>query len=120
MPLRIHTPRLAHTAGALVALGFLVYIAVWVNNFKNNIFREHAGNTYTQQEVQDLHKAGDRREAVVPRIIHQIFHNWTDPENENIPSDWDETRQTCKDLHPDWENRVGGLRNHRLHQESLT
>lgn len=92
---------LAFITIVLVSLAFRITAFV-------HIFFEHAGVALTQQEVADAHSAvePDTRQAVVPRIIHQTFHNWTDPDDESLPSDWDETRQTCIDLNPDWEYRV--------------
>lgn len=46
------------------------------------------------------------REEHIPRIIHQVFHNWRDPGNETIPSDWDEVRKGCQDKNPGWEYHV--------------
>lgn len=77
-----------------------------------HIFGQHAGIAITQDEVLDLHTANtpDTRTQHIPKIIHQIFHNWHDPGNSTLPSDWQDVRQTCIDHNPDWEHRVSGIR----------
>lgn len=74
-----------------------------------NIFGEHAGMALTQPEVQAAHDLNDTRAQVVPKIIHQIFHNWIHPGNETLPSDWDKVRQTIIALNPDYELKVSQI-----------
>jgi hypothetical protein len=45
----------------------------------------------------------DARPQLIPKIIHQIFHDWR---NQSMPSDWEQLRQTCIDLNEDWEYMV--------------
>lgn len=73
-----------------------------------HIFGAHAGVAFTQAEIAAAHNevTADPRHQVVPKIIHQIFHNWTDPKNEMIPIDWDILRQTCIAKNQDYEYRV--------------
>jgi hypothetical protein len=42
----------------------------------------------------------------IPRIIHQVFHNWKDPGNETLPADWEAVRMTCVEKNKDWEYMV--------------
>ncbi|KAJ9137892.1 Mannosyl phosphorylinositol ceramide synthase SUR1 [Pleurostoma richardsiae] len=72
------------------------------------IFGPHAGVRLTQDEAALAHNSTtpDPRPQLVPKIIHQIFHNWKDPGNEAMPSDWDGLRQTCIDLNPGWEYKL--------------
>ena len=42
------------------------------------------------------------RDRVVPKIIHQIYHDWT-WHNGSMPLDWEETRQTCVEMNEGWE-----------------
>jgi inositol phosphorylceramide mannosyltransferase catalytic subunit len=76
------------------------------------IFTPHSGIALEQADVIAAHEAlavqPDKRPQVVPKIIHQIFHNWKDPGNATLPGDWATERQTCLDLHPDWEFKVRG------------
>lgn len=100
---RTRVGRFALYGGLLITLVFLVHVVFRLLDFKN-LFFEHAGQTIDQREALDLHEIPvDSRTPTVPRIIHQIFHNWTDAENESLPSDWDETRQSCIDLNPEWK-----------------
>ena len=88
-------------------LALLVFAIFRLSNFIH-IFRAHAGIAYNQPDVAAAHLAGaaDPRSQVVPKILHQIFHNWTDPEDEKLPSDWELMRQTCIEKNPDYEYRV--------------
>lgn len=71
------------------------------------IFFEHAGITITQPEVEAAYQgANETRPQLIPKIIHQVFHNWKDPGNETLPSDWDHVRKTCTDANPDFEYKV--------------
>lgn len=69
------------------------------------IFAEHSGISITQNEVALAHNATvpDARPQLIPKIIHQIFHDWR---NQSMPSDWEQLRQTCIDLNEDWEYMV--------------
>jgi hypothetical protein len=68
------------------------------------VFRPHSGVRITQVEIAKAH-AG-KRTPVVPKILHQIFHNWKDPGNDTLPAHWDAARQSCMTLNPDWEFKV--------------
>lgn len=93
--------------GALiVTLGIVVHSIFRIAAFIH-IFFDHAGVLLTQEEILNAHSAGDTRSLVVPRITHQIFHNWTHPEDETLPEDWKSTRQTCLDMNDGWEHHVG-------------
>ncbi|KAI0406083.1 nucleotide-diphospho-sugar transferase [Xylaria palmicola] len=101
---------------------FLVFILLFnillgIYNFANlfAFFRPHSGVSITQQEILDAFTsnrtgAGTAITArpVIPRILHQVFHNWTDPESTalDLPGDWEAARQSCIALHPDWEYRL--------------
>lgn len=75
---------------------------------QGGLFGEHSGFEVTQDEALMVHNATDpdTRPEVVPKLIHQIFHNWDDPDNETIPADWDEMRQSIIDLNPDYEYKL--------------
>ena len=71
------------------------------------LFFEHSGIAITQNEIAQAHPTGseDRRPQLIPKIIHQVFHDWK-YHNQTMPSDWDEVRQTCIDSNVGWEYRV--------------
>jgi inositol phosphorylceramide mannosyltransferase catalytic subunit len=52
------------------------------------IFFEHSGIALTQNEVAAAHSATvpDARQQVIPKIIHQVFHDWR---NDSMPADWE-------------------------------
>ncbi|KAK4496743.1 hypothetical protein PRZ48_012726 [Zasmidium cellare] len=93
---------LATIVGVLCALYLILRIVSFVH-----IFGQHEGVVLTQDEVLEAYQSQkplEHRTAYVPRIIHQIFHNWTDPDNEALPSQWNENRKSCVDLNPGWES----------------
>ena len=74
------------------------------------VFKPHSGNVFTQQQVADADSKGHQSapgKQVVPMIIHQIFHSWKNPENDTMPRQWNDARQSCIDLNPTWDIRVG-------------
>ncbi|RYO96568.1 hypothetical protein DL765_011547 [Monosporascus sp. GIB2] len=84
----------------LLILGFSRLIA-FANLFQ--LFKPHAGTRITQLEI-----ALERNTTtpVVPKIIHQIFHNWKDPHDITLPAHWQAARDTCIELNPDWEIKL--------------
>jgi mannosyltransferase OCH1-like enzyme len=71
------------------------------------IFFAHAGVAITQPQVAAAFpEITNTQQQHIPKIIHQIFHNWHDPGNDTLPSKWTKTRQTCVDLNPDFEFKV--------------
>lgn len=75
------------------------------------MFGGHAGTRITQLEIAIEHNSTtpDPRTAVVPKIIHQIFHNWNDPHDNTLPPHWEEARESCIRLNPDWDVKVSRL-----------
>lgn len=75
----------------------------------SHIFRAHSGPALTQEQIEIAYNSstgGDRKETI-PRIIHQIFHNFKDLSDNTIPGDWEAQRQTCIKHNPDFEYKVG-------------
>ncbi|KAH8892269.1 hypothetical protein GQ53DRAFT_600731, partial [Thozetella sp. PMI_491] len=77
------------------------------------IFGPHAGIRITQPQVLDAHNATDTRKAVVPKILHQIYQNWNDPNDSTLPSHWEDARKTCINLNPDWEFKLWDITSSR-------
>lgn len=73
-----------------------------------NIFFVHSGIILTQADAHLAHNSSspDSRPQLIPKITHQIFHNWRDPGNDTLPPDWVEARQTCLDKNPDFKHMV--------------
>lgn len=97
--------------GLLALASFLfIILAFRVASFVH-LFYEHAGTALTQQQVAKAYydSRTDLKKPPIPRIIHQIYHNWTDPSNEALPDDWRQTRQTCIDLNRNWDIRVSSM-----------
>lgn len=60
-----------------------------------NLFFDHPGIALTQQQAVDEFKAGNAtgdRPQLIPKIIHQVFHNWRQPGNDTLPADWVQVR----------------------------
>lgn len=75
------------------------------------LFKPHSGIRITQGEIAAAHKLKPGlRTPVVPKIIHQIFHNWHDATDDTLRPDWEAARKTCVDLHPGWEYMVSLLK----------
>ncbi|CAH0019742.1 unnamed protein product [Clonostachys rhizophaga] len=72
------------------------------------IFGPHSGVSLTQPEALALHEKDkkDPRVQVVPKIIHQIYHNWADPGNETLPADWAKLQATIIKLNPEYEYKL--------------
>lgn len=88
-----------------------LYLVLRIVSFVH-IFGEHAGSVLTQDEILESYQSRQpfsHDTVYVPRIIHQIFHNWTDPENEALPTEWSSNRKSCIDLNPGWESWVSLL-----------
>ncbi|KAM7210327.1 family 32 putative glycosyltransferase [Rhypophila decipiens] len=94
--------------------GTILLVALWCFATRlwtfRRIFFTHSGIAVTQREAYDLYHNGSwsqtNRTQYIPKIIHQVFHNWDDPNNETLPADWDDVRKTCIDLNPGFEYRL--------------
>jgi mannosyltransferase OCH1-like enzyme len=96
----------------LFVLPFLIALVVLTSRFLafHHLFFQHPGITLAQRQAVDdfnlARAAGIARPQLIPKIIHQVFHNWQQPGNDTLPEDWAKVRQTCIDLNPDFENRL--------------
>ena len=45
----------------------------------------------------------ENRTEYIPRIIHQVYLGW---DNREMPEEWEEMRQSCIEMHPDYEYMV--------------
>ncbi|KAK0627958.1 nucleotide-diphospho-sugar transferase [Immersiella caudata] len=103
--------RLRSLTALLALLSIVLLVGVVVPGVLRfvHMFGAHPGPALTQEEIEAAYNStrGEKtRPQRIPKIIHQIFHNWKDPGNESIPSDWDEVRATCKTHNPDFEHRL--------------
>lgn len=106
MRLRLKTVSIALLV-LLLSVVLLVCAVTRIVSFVN-LFFEHSGIALTQAEVARAHNASDPdpRPQVIPKITHQVFHNWRDPGNDTLPVDWVAARQTCIDRNPEWNHMV--------------
>ncbi len=98
----------AALAFILLLGSFLVRVLEFAHLF--GVFKPHSGNVFTQQQVADTdtqrHQSAPGKQ-VVPMILHQVFHNWKNPQSDEIPKHWNDARQSCIDLNPSWDIKVG-------------
>ncbi|KAK0617777.1 hypothetical protein B0T17DRAFT_495739 [Bombardia bombarda] len=115
MRLRTLTPLLLAVFGVALFTLITSRVLLFVHIFSN-----HSGTSLTQEEIEAAYNTStggghgeDPRQQYIPRIIHQIFHNWKDPNNETMPSDWDAERQSCIINNPDFEYHLWSERKSR-------
>jgi hypothetical protein len=70
-----------------------------LHTFITNTFFTHSGIAVTQEELAAYDTGLPQ---VVPKIIHQIYHDWT-WHNGSMPLDWEETRRTCGEVNEGWD-----------------
>ncbi|KAK4142485.1 nucleotide-diphospho-sugar transferase [Dichotomopilus funicola] len=79
--------------------------------FFKSIFFAHAGIRLTQPQVataavESKEAGASQRVQHIPKIIHNVFHNWHVPGDDTLPKDMAEMRQTCIDTNPDFEFKL--------------
>ncbi|ROT38127.1 hypothetical protein SODALDRAFT_324552 [Sodiomyces alkalinus F11] len=96
-------PRGITFALTVAAALLLVFWTVTRIRTFTSLFVAHSGIVLTQDQVASSHNASQPqpRTRAIPKITHQIFHNWNDKGNDTLPADWAVLRQTCIDLHSD-------------------
>ncbi|KAJ5983685.1 hypothetical protein N7481_005784 [Penicillium waksmanii] len=101
--------RVLLTTLVLLAIAAVIYTISRIIAFAQlfGLTKPHSGIRITQAEVAAAHRINsDPREPLVPKIIHQIFHNWHDANDDTLRPDWAAARKTCVNLHPDWEHML--------------
>lgn len=88
-------------------LGLAALSAVILLNIPNTRAMIHIGHFFSGPSLTQADIASTRgQDQFIPKIIHQIYHNWDDPSNETAPDDFDATRQSCTTINPDFEYRL--------------
>ncbi|KAH8658072.1 putative mannosyl phosphorylinositol ceramide synthase CSH1 [Xylariales sp. PMI_506] len=96
---------LPRIAIALVVIYLLTRLVAFANLL--GVFRDHTGLTITQEAVLAANQSNyEQHKPAIPKILHQIFHNWHDPGNNTIPTVWNETRIPCMQMNPGWEFKL--------------
>lgn len=92
--------------GLAVTLHCAIRIVAFAQLF--GIFKDHGGVRITQDEIFATHNStnSEIQSPAVPKIIHKIFHNWNNPDDDSLPASWQPIHQTCLDLNPGWEHMV--------------
>jgi len=104
--------RILMTILAVLTIAILVSVCSRIITFAEifGLFKPHSGIRMTQKDIAAAYKVKtDIREPVVPKIIHQIYHNWHDADDDTLRPDWGAARKTCVNLHPGWQHMVSRL-----------
>ncbi|CAJ2504593.1 Uu.00g119870.m01.CDS01 [Anthostomella pinea] len=99
----------------ILIVALLIHVLLRLVDFSNlfGFFRDHSGIKISQREILDAYTSRKDQgtttsSPVIPRILHQVYHDWSDPESTNttLPDDWAAARQTCIALNPGWEYKL--------------
>ena len=92
----------------VLSAALAVYTTLRIIEFAQlfDIFTDHAGISITQREVALGHSRSAPDTPIVPKITHQVFHNWYSNHNNTLAPEWQAARQTCLDLNSDWQHKV--------------
>ena len=91
-------PPVHHVIGTVTVLALILcYLASLV--FENVPFSLE--DEIDRDELLGVH-TGLHNQSI-PKIIHQIYFGW---DNSTLPERWEAPRQSCIDLHPDYEHKV--------------
>ncbi|KAK4099556.1 glycosyltransferase family 32 protein [Parathielavia hyrcaniae] len=71
-----------------------------------SIFFEHAEIRLTRPQVAAAGASNNTNAQPVPKIVHHVFHNWREPGNDELPSEWATMRKECQDLNPSFEFKL--------------
>lgn len=102
------TRRIFAIAIRCILVAALIYAGTRIFRFLQLFgkFKDHSGVRLTQDEIFNAHNSSDGRTPTIPKIIHQVFHNWHDANDNTLPAEWQSMRQSCIDMNPDWEHKV--------------
>ncbi|KAH8653462.1 nucleotide-diphospho-sugar transferase [Xylariales sp. PMI_506] len=98
---------------SFLIIHFVIRLLAFAHIF--GLFRPHSGTLLTQLDVANAHSkvTPDPRTPRIPKILHQIYHNWNDPTNDTLPGHWENERQSCVTLNPEWEFKLWTLESSR-------
>lgn len=67
--------------------------------------KPYSGIALSQSEIRDAYINGTAGEAVIPKRIHQIYHDWS---GRGVPhtAQWMRLRASCIDRTPGWIHKV--------------
>lgn len=84
----------------VLIVGFLVNLA---SNLISLLFDDVSRDAIRHDEIPsvDAPPRTYQRPLLIPKIIHQTYIN------DSIPEVWRNAQQSCIDLHPDYEYKVG-------------
>ena len=92
---------LIHLTG--IAL-FVLYCLFCLSGVLRTAVKDISPYALVKEELVDLDPELKRdATTVIPKIIHQVYLGF---DGKEIPMQWQEARQSCIDLHPDYEYMV--------------
>ncbi|KAI0388193.1 hypothetical protein F5Y17DRAFT_463991 [Xylariaceae sp. FL0594] len=107
----------------LLVLGLALDFTHRLYNFANlfRFFDFQSGIVLQQREVLDIYNArkvvrqGEQNQtngaaavSVIPKILHQVFHIWSDPTSTTtiLTEVWQRAQRSYLDLNPEWEYKL--------------
>ncbi|EED20773.1 mannosyl phosphorylinositol ceramide synthase CSH1, putative [Talaromyces stipitatus ATCC 10500] len=102
--------RIRPLAGILVLLCILYVLVSNIFNFSRIFSSPHSGISLSQSAIRTAyynHTINRTHEAVIPRKIHQIYHDWSG-QGGNVPhtAQWMRLRDSCINRNPGWEYKL--------------
>lgn len=102
--------RIRPLAGLLILLGTLYFLISNTLGFIRIFSSPHSGIALNQSGIRTAyynHTIDKTHEPVIPRKIHQIYHDWSG-QGGNVPhtAQWMRLRDSCINRNPGWEYKV--------------
>jgi inositol phosphorylceramide mannosyltransferase catalytic subunit len=102
--------RVKPLAALLVLLGIIYFMVTSTFSFARIFSNPHSGIPLSQSAIKTAyynHTLEQTREAVIPRKIHQIYHDWSG-KGGNVPhkEQWMRLRDSCINRNPGWQYKV--------------
>ncbi|PMB73317.1 Mannosyl phosphorylinositol ceramide synthase SUR1 [Beauveria bassiana] len=95
-----------------IILLITIAIAAIYNSYESigrflRLFVPHTGYPLNQDQALARFKVQKQQPKNVPRIIHQVLHNWRPLGNDSaLLPEWEAQRQSCRDKNPEWEYKL--------------
>lgn len=102
--------RLKSIAGFLILLYISYFLVASSLDFLRIFSSPHSGIAWSQTAIKNIylnHTAASQEKLVIPRKIHQIYHDWSGSGG-NVPHavQWARLKDSCINRNPGWEYKV--------------
>ena len=92
------SPRLKHILGASIIVLILLF---FLRTPVGLLFQSRTPFALSRDDIAPTNSTS--LPQLIPKIIHQVYNIWSDGP---IPEDWRLHRQSCIDLHPNYQFKV--------------